>query len=343
MGLIDEIREQPAVVDRLLRAIPGEARPLIRAMRRTGVDHVLIAARGSSDHAGVYGQYALGIVGRLPVALAAPSIFSRYGRPPRIGRALVIGISQSGQSPDVVAVVSEARRQGALTLGITNDPHSPLATAAASVIDLGAGPERSVAATKTYTAELAAIAILAAAIGDLDADGWRQLHRLPETMAEALGDEDGPAHVAASLGSMDECVVVGRGFNLATAMEWSLKLKELAAVRAQAYSAADYAHGPIASFAPAAHLLAVAARGPLLLDVEQLVERLAVERRARVTVLGGTAIGGGGWLRFPDVLPEWLSPLIAILPAQLLTGALTRLRGMDVERPRGLAKVTLTR
>jgi glucosamine--fructose-6-phosphate aminotransferase (isomerizing) len=343
MGLIDEIREQPAVVDRLLRAIPGEVGPLVRAVRRTGVDHVLIAARGSSDHAGVYGQYALGVVGRLPVALAAPSIFSRYGRPPRIGRALVIGISQSGQSPDVVSVVSEARRQKALTLGITNAAHAPLALAADSFIDLGAGPERSVAATKTYTAELAAIAILAAAIGELDADGRRQLHRLPETMAEALRDEDAPARAAGTLGSMDECVVVGRGFNLATAMEWSLKLKELAGVRAQAYSAADYAHGPIASFALGAHLLAVAARGPLLGDLEQLIERLAIERRARVTVLAGGAIAGAGWVRFPDALPEWLSPLIAILPAQLLTGALTRLRGMDVECPRGLAKVTLTR
>lgn len=342
MGLIDEIREQPAVVERLLRTIDTSLRPLVRASRRAGIDHVLVAGRGSSHHAGVYAQYALAAIGRLPVALATPSLFSRYAQTPRLGRTLVIGISQSGQSPDVVAVVEDARRQGVPTLAIVNDPASPLAAAAGTVVELGAGPERSVAATKTYTAELAAIAALSAGLGELGPADRAALERLPEAMHAALRDERGPEELAARWRAMDDCVVIGRGYNLATAMEWSLKLKELAGVRAQAYSAADYAHGPIASFEPGGHVLAIAARGPLHADVARMVERLIDERRARAVVLAREAMAAG-WLRFPDDLPEWLSPLQAILPAQLFTAAITARRGMDVERPRGLRKVTLTR
>lgn len=342
MSLTSEIHEQPSVVERLLTSAPAELRSVVRATRRAGVDHVLIAARGSSDHAAVYAQYALGSVARLPVALATPSLFSRYGRPPRIGRALAIGISQSGQSPDVVEVIAEARRQGAPTLAITNDPASPLATEAASVIDLGAGPEISVAATKSYTAQLATVALLAAALGDVGGDDWGQLRLLPETMASALAGDDVDA-AAASLVGMDECVVVGRGFNLATALEWALKLKELAGIRAHAYSAADYRHGPIASFGAGSHLLAVAAAGPLLDDVVQLVNRLEQDRGARSLLLAGERRTAGRWLVFPDRLPELLSPIVAILPAQRLTAVLARLRGHDVERPLGLSKVTMTR
>jgi glutamine---fructose-6-phosphate transaminase (isomerizing) len=341
MALIDEIREQPAVVERLLQRAGHELEPVARLARRNRIDYAFIAARGSSDHAGVYAQYALGGIGGLPVALATPSLFSRYDAAPRLRRCLVVGISQSGQSPDVVAVLEEARRQGARTLAMTNDPASPLAAAAETVLDIGAGPERSIAATKTYTAQLAALAALAVALGP-SRERHEALARLPQHMAEGLRDEDGPSELAAGYGDMDECIVVGRGYNLATALEWGLKLKELALIRAQAYSAADYAHGPIASFQAGGHVLAVVAHGALHDDVAALLERLTEERRARTLVLAADR-AGGATLAFPDRLPEWLSPLLAILPAQLFTAALTEIRGLDAEHPRGLAKVTLTR
>ena len=142
---------------------------------------------------------------------------------------------------------------------------------------------------------------------------------------------------------MTECVVVGRGFNLATALEWALKLKELAGIRAQAYSAADYQHGPVASFASGGRLLAVRANGAMADDIEALVSRLVAERRGRAVLISGRAAANAAWLPFPDDLPEWLSPLVAILPAQLFAAALTAEKGMDPERPRGLNKVTLTR
>ena len=170
MGLRDEIREQPDVVARLV-ARSAEIEAVARAVRVHHVEHVVIAARGTSDHAAIYAQYLFGIRLRLPVALAAPSIVSLYHVEPVFARSLVIGISQSGASPDVVGVVDAARRQGQPTIAITNEPGSSLAQAAEHVIDLGAGPERAVAATKTYTAELAAIALLAAALGGEDAAG----------------------------------------------------------------------------------------------------------------------------------------------------------------------------
>lgn len=342
MALIDEIKEQPAVVERLLGALPHGIRPLVRSVRRSGIEHVLIAARGSSDHTAVYAQYAIGAIGRMAVALATPSLFSRYGQPPSLRRTLVIGISQSGRSPDVVSVLAEAQRQGALTLAVTNDPGSPLAEAAFSVVDLGAGPELSVAATKTYTAQLATMATLAAALGELPAAGWQALRRVPETMASALDSIEAPLGLAREMGDMTECVVLGRGFNLATALEWALKLKELAAVHAQAYSAADYEHGPVASFSAGDRVLAVMAHGPLETDIESLVNRLTADRGARALVVAERAVRGAGWLGFPDRLPEWLSPMIAILPAQLFTAGLAQAKGLDVEHPRGLRKVTLT-
>ncbi len=343
MGLTSEIREQPAVVDRLLARAPGMIAPIVRQVRAAGITHAMVAARGSSDHAGVYAVYAMGAIGRFPVALAAPSLISRYERPPSLGRTLVIGISQSGRSPDVVSVLEEAGRQGSPTVAITNDPDSPLGRVAMHVIDLGAGPERSVAATKTYTAQLAAVAALAAALGDVAMDVWRDIRGVPHRMERALEGDAAAVRLAGDEVDLEECVVIGRGFNLATAMEWSLKLKELAGVRAQAYSAADFEHGPVASFGDGARLLAVVARGPLAADLEGLVSRLVTERGARAITVAGSDVPGTKWLPFPDDGPEWLSPIVSIVPMQLFAAALAGAKGMDVERPHGLRKVTLTR
>jgi glucosamine--fructose-6-phosphate aminotransferase (isomerizing) len=342
MGLSDEIGAQPAIADRLLQELPAELAPLAAAARKGRISYVVIAARGSSDHAAIYAQYVLGALARLPVALATPSLFSRYASPPRLAGALVIGISQSGRSPDVVAVVEEARRQGALTAAMTNAPASPLAVAAEHPLDLRAGTELSVAATKTYTAELMTIAMLAAALGDAGAIEHEALLRVPDAQRAALEHAGRVSAMADAHAGLVDCAVLGRGFNLATAFEWALKLKELAYVRAQAYSSADFQHGPVASLAHGGDVLAVVARGPLAADTAELVARLRKERRARVLVLSHDPLPGADHLPFPDTLPEWLSPLVDIIPAQLFTAALARAKGLDVERPRGLKKVTLT-
>jgi len=342
MGLSEEIGAQPVIAARLLRELPADLAPLAAAARERGIRYVVIAARGSSDHAAIYAQYALGALARLPVALATPSLFSRYATPPRLEGALVIGISQSGQSPDVVAVIEEARHQGALTAAMTNDPSSPLAIATEHPLDLRAGAEESVAATKTYTAELMVIAMLAVALGDDSGSDHEALAMVPDAQSAALELSDRVAALADAHAGLVDCAVLGRGFNLATSFEWALKLKELAYVRAQAYSSADFQHGPVASLAPGGDILAIVARGPLAADIAELVARLRSERRARVLVLGEDPLPGADHLPFPDTLPEWLSPLVDIIPAQLFTAALARAKGLDVERPRGLKKVTLT-
>jgi glucosamine--fructose-6-phosphate aminotransferase (isomerizing) len=343
MGLRSEIREQPAAVERLLHGAEQPAAELASEVRRRKIPYVLIAARGSSDHAAVYAQYALGVQAQLPVALAAPSVISRYGGAPRMERALVLGISQSGRSPDVVGVLAEARRQGALTAAITNEPDSPLAHEATHLLPLAAGPELAVAATKTYTTELAAIALLAASLASDDGQAAAELASVPEVMAHALDAEAEAERLALTHRSMGECVVLGRGYNLATALEWALKLKELAYVRAQAYSTADFQHGPVASLEPDSDLLAVDARGPMQVDLADLVARLSGQRGARCLVAAGSRVPGAELLPFPDTLPEWLSPLVAIVPAQLFCYHLALAKGLSTEAPRGLSKVTLTR
>ena len=168
MSLRDELLQQPATISSLIEEQSAEVERIAAAIRERAIRWVYLAARGSSDYAGLYAKYLWGAFNHLPMALAAPSLFSVYRSPPNIADALVIGISQSGQSPDIVSVMTEGRRQGALTLAITNDPTSPLAGESELVIDLMAGPERSVAATKSYTAQLVAVAMLSASLAEDD-------------------------------------------------------------------------------------------------------------------------------------------------------------------------------
>lgn len=338
-----ELGESPDVVARLLDRAVGPVSDVARLVRERDVDLVLIAARGTSDHAAIYAQYVLGARNGLPVALAAPSLTSVYGRPPRVRNALVIGISQSGRSPDVVAVLDDARRQGAVTVALTNDPGSELAGAAAHLIELDAGPERAVAATKTYVAEVALLAMLSAAISG-DDPSMTEIRALPGVMHLALEAEADIAAIAARWAPEDRCAVLARGFQYATAREWALKLKELAYVLADPYSGADFEHGPIALVEAEFPVLAVATAGPLLADMRALLGRLS-EARARLLVLSDDpalrALGDG--IPVPAGVPEWLAPIVTILPAQLFAYHLARARGLDTEAPRSISKVTLTR
>ncbi len=345
MGLKDEIAQQPQVLQNWLDTQLTQAQAIAEAIRQREIDFVFLAARGTSDHAGVYAQYLWGSLNRLPVAFAAPSLFTRYSGWPRLSRALAVDISQSGQSPDIVSVIDEARYQGALTLAIANDLASPLAEAAEFALDVGAGPEQAVAATKSYTAQLLAIAALGAAISN-EEDKLAALWRVPHAVSEALKLEPGIEHVAAEYQTMDRCVVLGRGFNYATAQEWALKLKELAYVFADPYSAADFQHGPIAVVDPGFDLLAVAPHGAVLGDIVSLLRRLRDDLQANLLVLSDDdeALGlGHAAFRLPADVPEWLTPLVAIVPAQLFCYYLTKAKGYDTEAPRGLRKVTLTK
>jgi glutamine---fructose-6-phosphate transaminase (isomerizing) len=339
MSLADaEIRAQPDVVARLLEREAVALRALAAELRRRRPRYAVIAARGSSDNAARYAQHVLGRILRLPVVLATPSLHTLYDAPPRFIDAIVVGISQSGASPDVVSVVAEGARQGALTAAITNDPTSPLAAAAAHVVELGAGEERSVAATKTYTASLAAIAALAA---EGDPELTRDVARLPEALAAQLARAGDAAAAVDAAAGWERLTVIGRGAHYATAFEAALKVRELAGIVAEAYSPADLLHGPIATAGPGQPLLAIAPSGPTEGSMRELIAA-ARERGAHVAAIGHDPALGDPFLELVEV-PEWLGPAVAIVPAQLLAVGLAERRGVDVDAPFGLSKITLTR
>jgi glutamine---fructose-6-phosphate transaminase (isomerizing) len=345
MTLRDEILEQPEVATRFLGNAPEVVGPLAESIRAHDVDHVVIAARGTSDHAAIYGQYVLGVRHALSVGLGTPSVISLYGAQPRLDRSLVVGISQSGASPDVVAVIELGRRQGAPTLAITNDPTSPLATAAETSIDLGAGPELAVAATKTYTTELLALASLSAALSGDPADA-EALAAVPDAMAEALALEPDVESMARDQAAADRLLVLARGYEYATAREWALKLKELARVFADPYSAADFEHGPLALLEAGVPVLATVRPGPTEAPLLALLERLRDDLDAHIAVVSDVpaALGLARWpFTMPGGTPEWLGPIVSIVVGQLHALHLTQARGLDPERPRNLNKVTRTR
>ena len=352
MSLHDEIVEQPAAAERQLASSRSSLEALATRLRERPVAAVVLAARGTSDHAAIYAQYALGVRNGLSVGLATPSVVSLYGANPDVRASLVVGISQSGASPDIVGVVESAARQGAPTLAITNDPASPLGAAADHVIDLAAGPELAVAATKTYTTSLLAIARLSAALaaepstpaGDGASPGLPDLEGIPAAIATALETEPAVESIARELAGMDRCVVVGRGFEYATAREWALKLKELAQVFADPYSAADFLHGPIALLHPGIPALVLAPLGAAHAGQVDLLRDLRTRAIDSVVVSDDPAtLELGRWsIPIPAAVPEWLRPIVSIVPAQLFAYHLTLARGLDAEAPRSLSKVTRT-
>ncbi len=344
MTLLSEIHEQALVLENLLTSQARQIERIGLAIIKQAPKFVFLAARGTSDNAGRYANYVWGSMNRLPVALATPSLFSLYQAPPRLKDALVVGISQSGQSPDIVSVLEEGRRQGSATLAITNEPDSPLAQTADWVIDIQAGIETAVAATKTYTAELMAIAMLSAAM--LDQPGMQSsLRQVPGWVQQVLEHGDTIAQLAERYRFMERCVVLGRGYNYATAFEWSLKLKELTYVIAEPYSSADFQHGPIAILETGFPVMVVNPSGKIFDNFMPLLQKMRQEQQAELVIIsdqsGALALAQSP-MPIPAGIPEWLSPLVAIVPAQLFTHALTRVKGWDTEAPRSIRKVTET-
>jgi glucosamine--fructose-6-phosphate aminotransferase (isomerizing) len=308
--------------------------------------YALLAARGTSDNAARYGQYIFGAINHLSVALAAPSLFTRYHTPPRLEGALVIGISQSGQSPDIVNVIEEGRRQGAPTIAITNDLESPLAESAEYKIRLGVGKEYSIAATKTYTAQLTALAMLALSLKGTPIQ-LDPLQTIPEVLEQALGSEPQAKVAATSLAAADHTVFIGRGFNYSTAWEISLKCKELANMQAEPYSSADFLHGPIA-MVEAGFPVNLISMGDTFRDEFNSLGKTLHERGGSLITIGDRTLKGhidgqDLFIPVPSGLPEWLSPIVATLPGQLLAYYLSKARGFDPDQPRVIRKVTLTK
>ena len=344
MSLISEILEQPECLSHLLHSQQETVVKIAAAIRHRNIRYVFLAARGTSDNAGRYANYLWGAQNQLPLALATPSLFTYYNLPPKLDGALVIGVSQSGQSPDIVSVIEEGRRQGCLTLSITNAPTSPLANAADLVLDIQAGDEKAVAATKTYTNELMAIAMLSAALAN-NKIRWRELEKVSGWAKKVLKQEVSIAVMVERYRTMHRCVVLGRGFNYCTAFEWALKLKELTYTVAEPYSSADFQHGPIAMVEGGFPILAVSPRGKVFDTMLEMLGRLRGDQKAELVIISDDkrALSLAQFpLQLPEGMPEWLTPIVSIIPAQLFAHHLARAKGINPEKPRTIEKITET-
>jgi len=328
-----DMAAQPEV----LRGLARRRREIVASLAGPDPAAVVVVARGSSDYAAIFARYLLEAVGGRPVALAAPSLVTLYGGEPRLEGWLALGISQSGRTPEIATVMERYRAAGARTVAITNDPGSPLAGAADAHVDLGAGEERAVPATKTFTAQLAAAALVAESLGPVPwADGdWE---RLPEAVLELLADPTPAERAAEELGEAEELISLGRGYLMCVALEAALKLREATGVRAEGWSAADFRHGPVTVARGSIPVLAVSAGGPAAADVEELAAQL---ERGGTTVLRIADSAGAG-LPYPGGLPEPLCTVPATIRAQQLALALARRRDLDPDEPPGLGKVTPT-
>ena len=341
MSLWAEIQSQAEVLGRLARSQIEPTKEISEWMSGEDFSYVVMAARGSSDNAARYAQYLWGARNRLNVALAAPSLFGPYASPPDLSHSLVAGISQSGESPDLLAVLAEGKRQGQPTFAITNQSKSPMARLADRHLDLAAGPELAVAATKSYTTQLLAIGSLSAGLTG-DAGMTEALQLLEPAVSQILAGADSIKPAAETLSDKDRCVVIGRGFHQSTAYEWALKIAELSYLVAQPFSAADFRHGPLAMVEPGLAVLAVATEGPLFADLSELLTQVR-EVGARVVAISDRKdCPADHLIELPPGLPEWLTPIPAIVAAQIFTYQLTVARGADPDRPRMLKKVTRT-
>ena len=347
--MLDEIRQQPAALERTLRGGLRSAARLARAVAARRPKMIVLAARGTSDNAAQFARYLLEITTGIPVSLAAPSIFTIYGATVKLADAMVIAISQSGESTDTNFVLQHAREQGALTVGVTNEAESSLARLAEHVFLVRAGRERSVAATKTYTGQLLMCYLLAHALGaKIRID---DLRRIPEWADSALALEPEVCDRAGRYRFMERAIVVGRGLNYANAFEFALKMMETCYVLADRFSSADFLHGPIAMVERSFPVFLFTPPGPTWSGMRDMLTRL---QALKAETLIFTSADHGEALdlnpraiavpaKMPRRKPEELfTPIPYIVPAQLFSAFLAEQKGLDPDRPRTLSKVTRT-
>ncbi|MBV9924910.1 MAG: SIS domain-containing protein [Acidobacteria bacterium] len=341
--MLEEIAQQPEALARTVAEEREKVARLGRDLRRQDVDLIVLVARGSSDNAALFGRYLLEVTTGIPVALAAPSVYTLYNAKLRLDHAVVIGVSQSGEGEDINRVLSDARDAGALcTVGITNEPGSSMTKVVHETLLTHGGRERSVAATKTYTGQLLHFYMLAEAL----ADGGTRLgyEAIPDFAARALELRPQIEGMVERYVFMENCVVVGRGLVYANAFEMALKLMETCYVVAERFSSADFLHGPLAVVERHFPIFAFAPPGVTLGGVRELLGRLK-ELRADTLVFTSdeeAAALATRAVRLPAEINETLSVIPYIIPAQLFAALLADAKGLDPDAPRSLAKVTRT-
>jgi glucosamine--fructose-6-phosphate aminotransferase (isomerizing) len=348
--MLEEIRQQPAALERTLKSELTRIGRLKARLEKDRPRLILLAARGTSDNAALFGRYLLPIMTGLPVSLAAPSIFTLYGVEVDMRDTLAVAISQSGESTDTNLVLERAREQGAITVGVTNEASSTLARIAEYPILVRAGKERSVAATKTYTGQLLTFYLIAYALGArLRLD---DLRRLPDWADNALRLESEIAAASERYRFMDHAAVVGRGLNYSNAFEFALKLMETCYIVAERFSSADFLHGPIAMVERSFPMFLFAPPGVTWPSMREMIERLK-QLKAETLIVTDKGNSEAAGLTRSLCLPfklsmrgkgpeEVFTPIPYIVPAQLFAASLAACKGLDPDQPRTLSKVTQT-
>jgi glutamine---fructose-6-phosphate transaminase (isomerizing) len=327
-----EMAEQPTVLARLAARAPEDI-TAIRAVIPSPLAGVVFVARGSSDNAAVFGRYLTEVSARRPAGLAAPSLYTRYHAEVDWNGYLVVALSQSGATPEILTTCSAVRSAGATVVGITNEPDSPIADVTDVLLSTDAGSERAVPATKTMTAQMLSVATVAAALGSQgtpSGDSGPGAAGLPEAISTILADPAPVADLARRWAAGDRLVVAGRGLAYAAALEIALKIKETTGILAEGMSTADLRHGPIATAFAGAPVLLIDAGGPAAADTSELLELLGLRGASGVT------------LPLPAGLPEPTAVIAAVVRGQQLAMTLALAKGLNPDSPAGLTKITPT-
>src|SRR5438128_11405647 len=340
--MLQEIAEQPAALGQTINEERGKIAKLGKFLKQRDIDLIVLVARGSSDNAALFGRYLLEITTGIPVSLAAPSVHTVYNANLKLQRALVIGVSQSGEGEDINRVLEHARAGGAYTVGITNEPNASMTNLVDETLLMHGGRERSVAATKTFTGQMMLFYMLAKELGDAGAALSYDL--IPDFAARALEQQPAILELVQRYVFMENCVVVGRGLAYANAYELALKLMETCYVVAERFSSADFLHGPLALIERHFPVILFAPPGVMLAGTKELIARLR-ELNADTLAITGDIEAAGMCSRaiiMPREIDEFLAPIPYLIPAQLFAALLAEAKGLDPDAPRSLSKVTRT-
>jgi len=341
--MLEEIRQQPDVLSRILLEERGKIQRLGEAVKKKSPRLIVLVARGSSDNAALFGRYLLEIATGIPVSLAAPSVYTVYGAKLHLEHALVVGVSQSGEGEDINAVLSAARAAGSFTIGITNEPNSSMVRMVDELLLIHGEHERSVAATKTFTGQMMIFYLLAEALGRSPA-ATKGFEGIPEFCAKSLRQEAAIRELAQRYSFMENCVVLGRGLLYGNAYELALKLMETCYVVAERFSTADFFHGPLAMIERHFPVILFASPGPMMEGVLTLAKRLQELRAETLAITSDSELAGtcSKAIAMDAEIPEFLAPIPYIVPAQLFAALLAEAKGLDPDTPRSLSKVTRT-
>ncbi len=340
----NEILEQPEVLQRCVNSNEKTILNIVKDIKSRNINSIVIAARGTSDHAGIYAKYIIESLIGIPVSLAAPSIFTIYGKKMKLNNSLVIGLSQSGKAADVLEVIKSANESNALTLTITNDTESPLAKQAQYHLFCDAGIEKSVAATKTFTSEMMLAAQLVAQWSG-DEQFKNQLAQVPANLSKIFQQENNITHKVQRYRFISECFVLSRGINYPIALESALKIQETSYVRARAYATSDFHHGPFAMIDKDMLAIIYAPNGPSHKDEIEMISKIKGSGAEVLIVSNNKELLESEDFTFeiPQTDNDMISPFYNVVIAQMFACKLSLCRGLNPDSPRGLNKITITK